>query len=206
MMMKKIFALILSLMLLALPCMAMAEDSSAVIGGADGPTAIMVAESKPILSMTVKAHDRDKDLYKGKEIILSVTVTNESQQAVTDLSILNNATDDVWKLEQELPAGESKIFTLKYTFMKDEHSQDDEKEDKNAPLKDEKIEFKANIGGHTAAEASLILSPYRNPLTITESLVYMGKGLVGIFLVTAMIILVLRILEKATAKKEEPEQ
>jgi len=104
MMMKKIFALILSLMLLALPCLALAEESTgneAVIGGADAPTTIVVAE-------------------EGSE-----------------------NTD--------------------------------------------------------AAEEE-------KPLTIMESLVFMVKGLVGIFLVTAMIILVLRILEKATHKKEEDEQ
>ena len=41
------------------------------------------------------------------------------------------------------------------------------------------------------------------PLTIGESLMYMLKGMVGIFLVTAMIILVLLILEKATKGKQE---
>ena len=101
MMMKKIFALILSLMLFALPSLSLADESEAVIGGADAPTSIVIAES-------------------GEEA---------------------------------------------------EETADEEK-----------------------------------PLTIMESLVFMGKGLVGIFLVTAMIILVLRVLEKATAKKEEHEQ
>ena len=41
------------------------------------------------------------------------------------------------------------------------------------------------------------------PLSIGESLMYMLKGMVGIFLVTAMIILVLVILEKATKGKKE---
>ena len=41
------------------------------------------------------------------------------------------------------------------------------------------------------------------PLTILESAMYMLKGMVGIFLVTAMIILVLVILEKATKGKAE---
>ena len=41
------------------------------------------------------------------------------------------------------------------------------------------------------------------PLTILESAMYMLKGMVGIFLVTAMIILVLLILEKATKGKQE---
>ena len=103
--MKQIFALLLSLLLLALPCLALAEESTgdqAIIGGADAPTTIVVAEEG-----------------------------SENADAV-------------------------------------------EEEEK--------------------------------PLTIMESLVFMVKGLVGIFLVTAMIILVLRILEKATHKKEEDEQ
>ena len=41
------------------------------------------------------------------------------------------------------------------------------------------------------------------PLSIGESLMYMLKGMVGIFLVTAMIILVLVILEKVTKKNQE---
>ena len=106
MMMKKIFALILSLMLLTMPCLAMAEETipAEAIGSADAQTDIVIAEGE----------------------------------------------------ENKEPAEE--------------------------PAEEEK------------------------PLTLMESLVFMGKGLVGIFLVTAMIILVLRILEKATAKKEEPEQ
>lgn len=106
MMMKKIFALILSLMLLTMPCLAMAEETipAEAIGSADVQTDIVIADGE----------------------------------------------------ENKEPAEE--------------------------PAEEEK------------------------PLTLMESLVFMGKGLVGIFLVTAMIILVLRILEKATAKKEEPEQ
>ena len=43
--MKNIFALLLSLMLFILPCLSLAEESEAIIGGADGPTAIIVAEN-----------------------------------------------------------------------------------------------------------------------------------------------------------------
>ena len=40
------------------------------------------------------------------------------------------------------------------------------------------------------------------PLTIQESLMFMLKGMVGIFLVTGLIILVLVILEKVTKNQQ----
>lgn len=111
---QQFFAFLLSLMLFALPCLALAEasaeDTLAVIGGADGPTAIITGE----LEETPEAKENEEE---------TIEETKEPQ-----------------------------------------------------------------------------------PLTLGESLIFMVKGLVGIFLVTAMIILVLRILEKATHKKETPEE
>jgi len=46
--MKQLTALLLSLMLFILPCLALAQENTGdetVIGGADGPTAIIVAEN-----------------------------------------------------------------------------------------------------------------------------------------------------------------
>ena len=102
--MKQLLALLLSLMLFLLPCLALAEENTgdeAVIGGADGPTAILVAEES------------------------------------------------------------------------------DDAEDTAEDIK---------------------------PLTLAESGVFMLKGMVGIFLVTALIILVLRVLEVSTRKKENTEE
>jgi len=52
-------------------------------------------------------------------------------------------------------------------------------------------------------EAIVVEEEEAKPLTLMESLMFMLKGMVGIFLVTAMIILVLVILEKATKGKKE---
>lgn len=43
------------------------------------------------------------------------------------------------------------------------------------------------------------------PLTLGESLLYMLKGMTGIFLVTALIILVLKALERLTKEREQKE-
>lgn len=103
--MQKIWALMLALMLFMMPGLALAEDVSVgIIGGADGPTAIIVAE----------------------------------------------------------PAEET-----------------------------------ADAEAAPEKEA---------PLTMMESLGYMAKGLVGIFVVTGMIILVLVVLEKATKGKKNTEE
>lgn len=118
--MKQLIALLLSLMLFALPCLSLAENNNAsvgIIGGADGPTAIIVTDH----------------------------TAAETDEGITE------AVESPEKAEDEAAVEEK-------------------------------------------------------PLSLGQAGIYMLKGMVGIFLVTAMIIAVLFILEKATHKKEEAEQ
>lgn len=66
--MKKLLSLILALMLLTMPAIAMAEDSVGLIGGADGPTQIVVANStvKPRFANAIEA---------GRRVNQTITLT-----------------------------------------------------------------------------------------------------------------------------------
>ena len=82
--MKKLLSLILALMLLTLPAIAMAEDSVGLIGGADGPTQIVVANStvKPRFANAIEA---------GRRVNQTITLTEltgvETGDAMTDAAI-----------------------------------------------------------------------------------------------------------------------
>lgn len=82
--MKKLLSLILALMLLTLPALAMAEDSVGLIGGADGPTQIVVANStvKPRFANAIEA---------GRRVNQTITLTEltgvKTGDAMTDAAI-----------------------------------------------------------------------------------------------------------------------
>ena len=82
--MKKLLSLILALMLLTLPAIAMAEDSVGLIGGADGPTQIVVANStvKPRFANAIEA---------GRRVNQTITLTEltgvKTGDAMTDAAI-----------------------------------------------------------------------------------------------------------------------
>lgn len=58
----------------------------------------------------------------------------------------------------------------------------------------------------TEAEETKEETKEENPLSIGESALFMLKGMVGIFLVTGLIILVLVIMDKAGNRKKETEE
>lgn len=82
--MKKLLSLILALMLLTMPAIAMAEDSVGLIGGADGPTQIVVANStvKPRFANAIEA---------GRRVNQTITLTEltgvKTGYAMTDAAI-----------------------------------------------------------------------------------------------------------------------
>lgn len=82
--MKKLFSLVIAIMMLALPVLATAEGSLGIIGGADGPTEIIVAKEMP------KTRYQDA-LAAGRRVNQTITLTEltgvETGDATTDAAI-----------------------------------------------------------------------------------------------------------------------
>ncbi len=192
--MKKVLSVLFLLVMLftAVMPMALAEDVSTA--EETDNTNLTEEESTAVLDLTVSA-DRTEKLYNGKVVNVTVTVSNKTQQAIAAVTIANNVNNDVWKIE-ELAAGEIKTFTMQYTFAEDE----------NDATADKVIEFTANANAEKAANASLTLAPYKKAMNIGDAAILMLKGMVGIFLVTGLIILVLVIMDKAGNRKKETEE
>ena len=85
--MKKLLSLILALMLLTLPAIAMAEDSVGLIGGADGPTQIVVANStvKPRFANAIEAGRRVNQTITLTELTGVNTGDPMADAAIADL-------------------------------------------------------------------------------------------------------------------------
>ncbi len=196
--MKKVLSVLFLLVMLltAVMPMALAEDANEKVPAAEETdnTNLTKEESTAVLALTVSA-DRTEKLYNGKVVNVTVTVSNKTQQAIAAVTIANNVNSDVWKIE-ELAAGEKKKFTMQYTFAEDE----------NDATADKVIEFTANANAEKAADASLTLAPYKKAMNIGDAAILMLKGMVGIFLVTGLIILVLVIMDKVGNRKKETEE
>ena len=85
--MKKLLSLILALMLLTLPALAMAEGSVGLIGGADGPTQIVVANNtvKPRFANAIEAGRRVNQTITLTELTGVNTGDPMADAAIADL-------------------------------------------------------------------------------------------------------------------------
>ena len=151
-----------------------------------------------------------------EQVLVKITVKNQMKETVEGLAVTNSVNDGIWEIA-ELKTGAEETFELSC-----QRSADDQKE--------KSVTFKAVIGNETfsicyfipedlsegnelvlkasvkAVEKKTEEVTEEKPLTIGESALFMLKGMVGIFLVTGLIILVLVIMDKAGNRKKETEE
>ena len=227
--MKKVLSVLFLLVMLFAAVMpaAMAEEpvadevaTEAPVGGADAPTDIIVAEHEvteepdECIIFTVSA---EKTVAETEEqVLVKISVKNQMKETVEGLSITNSVNDGIWEIA-ELNAEAEETFELPYPL-----SADDQKEKTvvfNAVISNETFSIgyfipeDLNEGNELVLKASVKAVEKKTekvtdeqPLSIGESALYMLKGMVGIFLVTGLIILVLVIMDKAGNRKKETEE
>lgn len=149
-----------------------------------------------------------------EQVLVKITVKNQMKETVEGLVITNSVNDGIWEIA-ELKTGAEETFELPCQL-----SADDQKE--------KSVAFKAVIGNETFSIGYFIpedlsegnelvlkasvktvekkTEEVTEPLSIGESALFMLKGMVGIFLVTGMIILVLVIMDRAGNRKKETEE